>query len=46
MHMSTSNSKHDWFFTQNNENTYPNDGRALMQMYSIVPQPTEEIKLA
>jgi len=43
--MSTSNSKHDCFFTQNNENTYPN-GRALMLMYRIVPQTTEEIKLA
>ena len=26
------------FFTKNNENTHPK-GRALMQMYGVVPQP-------
>jgi len=36
--MSTSNSRHSSkFFTKNNEKTYPK-GRALMQMYGVVPQ--------
>jgi len=35
--MSTSNSKHGSFLFINNENTYPK-GRALMQMYRVVPQ--------
>jgi len=35
--MSTSNSKHGSFLFENNENTYPK-GRALMQMYRVVPQ--------
>ena len=35
--MSTSNSKHGNFLFKNNEITYQK-GRALMQMYSVVPQ--------
>ena len=37
MCMSTSNVKKDGFLFKNNENTYPK-GRALMQMYKVVPQ--------
>jgi len=38
MRMSTSNSRHSSkFFTKNNEKIYPK-GRALMQMYGVVPQ--------
>jgi len=38
MRMSTSNSRHSSkFFTKNNEKIYPK-GRALMQMYVVVPQ--------
>jgi len=35
--MSTSKSKHGSFLFKNNENTY-RKGRALMQMYRVVPQ--------
>jgi len=37
MRMSTSNSKHGSFLLRNNENTYIK-GRALMQMYRVVPK--------
>jgi len=41
MGMSTPNSKHGYFPFNNNENTYPK-GKALMQMYRVVPQMKRE----
>ena len=40
MRMDTSNNKHSIFLDKNNENTYTK-GRALMQMYRVVPQTTK-----
>jgi len=41
MGMSTPNSKHGCFPFNNNENTYLK-GKALMQMYRVVPQMKRE----
>ena len=41
MGMSTPNSKHGYFPFNNNKNTYPK-GKALMQMYRVVPQMKRE----